>query len=141
MGVKDIGTPARTLGRNTPIFTRVMTIEPAQNEGLIVVPVRRSEFTQAFEISITCRGNLDGGGDLAAFLFLVNSSNIAQAITAESLLAGQNYTQIIPGWQTDVTVRGLGVDISDYATRRSVTIALAVYQLDRVTRIENLGSA
>lgn len=139
MGTEDIGMPARTLGRNAPIFTRLLTVE-ANDVGRVVIPLRISEFTQAFELSITSRGNLDNPLIEAAFLFLVGAQNVGQAIQAESLLAGQNYRQIIPGWKDSVTITGIGVTIVDYATRRPVTVSIVAYQLDRVTRTEYLGS-
>jgi len=140
MGVKDTGMPARTLGRNAPIHTAILTIEPLDPQGSQDFTLRISEFTQAFEIVITNRGNLDDPLNQSNFLFLVNSQNTAQAIRGESLEVGQKYRQIIPGWKESVNVTGIGVNNLDYVTRQQVTVAIAVYQLDRVTRDEYLGS-
>jgi len=139
MGVKDIGTPARTLGRNAPIFTGILVIETLDPQGEVVIPLKISEFTEAFEISITCRGNPDVLNP-SAFLFLVGGQNVAQSIQAESIVQGQNFKQIIPAWKENVTVSGIGVNSLDYVTRVQVTVSIVVYQLDRVTRDEYLGS-
>lgn len=140
MGVGDKGMPARTLGRNAPIFTTLLIVEPADAQAVVDIPLRISEFTQAFELSITCRGNTEMPGINSAFLFLVNGEGIGQAVQAESIVAEQNYRQIIPGWRDSINIIGMGVDTLDYTTRRQVVVSIVAYQLDRVTRDEYLGS-
>lgn len=139
MGVKDIGTPARTLGRNAPVFQELVVIEVLDPFKSIDIPLRISEFTEAFELVITCRGNPDQLNP-SSLLFLVNGQGIGQAVIAESLGIGETYRQIIPAWRDKVNITGHGVNSLDFVTRVQVTFTAVVYQLDRVTRDEYLGS-
>lgn len=129
---------AANLAPNQPIFTGRLTVAPGATKGRLTIPVSFHPFTEGFLVSIT-NPPTQAGELPAAAQFLIQSAwgdvaTFRRLADCEFLPPCANVKWPLVGWLDNITIDARGVAPAALNTARPISLAVAVYRIDRTVR-------